>query len=89
MGERVEQQKGHRGQLWRQLFGGLGEQQLKVPYISVGNPFGLEEAQAVIEAMQGETLTMGKFVTKFRPSQSTSVSSMPFCDQLRGRGSGG
>ena len=45
---------------------GLGAAQLKVPYLSVGSPYGLEEVTAILEAIQGESLTMGKFVTEFQ-----------------------
>jgi perosamine synthetase len=66
LAEQVDQKKGIEGSYGGSYAAGLGEEQLKIPYLSVGSPFGLEEAQAVIEAMQGETLTMGKFVTKFQ-----------------------
>lgn len=45
---------------------GLGNVALRVPYLSVGSPYGLEEAEALLQAIQGESLTMGKFVSEFQ-----------------------
>jgi perosamine synthetase len=45
---------------------GLGGQELKVPYISIGNPYGLEEVRAILDSLQGESLTMSKYVAKFQ-----------------------
>ncbi len=66
MAEQVPQQKGVEGSYGGSYATGLGEAQLKVPYLSVGSPYGLEEAQALIQAIQGETLTMGKYVAEFQ-----------------------
>lgn len=60
------QKKGIEGSYGGSYAAGLGDEQLKVPYISVGSPFGLEEAEALIKACQGETLTMGKYVSEFQ-----------------------
>ena len=48
----------------------LKQQHLKVPYREMGPHYGLEEAQAAIEAMQSDILTLGNYLKNF---SSTSL----------------
>ena len=45
---------------------GIKGVELKVPYIAKGAPYGLEEVEAIIKAMEGESFTMSGYVQKFQ-----------------------
>ena len=44
---------------------GIDPSQLKVPYIAIGAPYGMEEVEAIAKALQGESLTMSSYVEEF------------------------
>lgn len=44
----------------------ITQQGLKVPYREMGPHYGMEEVQAVVEAMQADILTLGPFLKKFQ-----------------------